>query len=154
MTLNQVIQRLQTIAENHRQINSFQYGAIADWLANAQPKAECPVMFVDHSNGNISTTQRLTTHNFNIYLLDLVNASNNAMSNETEVLSDMLSVAEDVISIIKSPDYENATLPWFSPGDAAVSMVVDDTTDRMAGVLIAISISTLFEPNRCQVPTL
>lgn len=154
MTLNQVINRLQTIALSHKQINHFYYGSIAEWLENGD--VQYPACFVEHNTSNISSTGRTVTHQFRVYFLDLVNVSNDAKGNEVEVLSDMMSVAQDIVFACKDPDYEspaNDNLAWFTTGDAPAILYKDKLKDVTAGVSIDLPISTLMDIDRCAIPT-
>ena len=154
MTLNQVIARLQAIALSHRQIETFYYGNLWEVLNATEGKVTYPLCIVEHNTSTISAAQRLTSHRFRIYLFDLVNVANDTESNETEVLSDMMSVAEDLVALIKSPIYESGDNDvWLAPGEAAVALFTEKLNDMTAGVAIDIDIASPYPLDRCQVPT-
>ena len=149
MTLNQVIQRLQSIALAHRQINHFYYGNLAEWLAQETGKVEYPACFVEHNTSAISSVSKLVTHNLRIYFLDMVNKVNNPGANENEVLSDMLTVAGDIIALFKQPDYQDT---WYIEGTAAMTLYSEKLSDYVAGVSIDLPVQTFYFTDACSVP--
>ena len=150
MTLNQVIQRMAAIAGAHKMIRTFAYVRSATaYIVEAGKKINYPLCLVEHNAGQISSTQHFATHNVRIYLLDLVNRSNNADANEQDVLSDMHGVALDLIALFRDPAYFDT---WFIEGNATVSMISDTGADYLAGVGFDLPINTFFLGDRCQVP--
>lgn len=149
MTLNQVIARIQAIALAHKQINHFYYGNLSEWLAQESGKVQYPACFVEHNTGAITSTGKTTTHNFRLYFLDLVNMVNEAGANETEVLSDMTSVAQDIIALMKDHAYEDS---WFVEGTATMTLYSEKLTDHVAGVSIDLPVQTYYLTDACAVP--
>jgi len=148
MTLNQVISRLRSIALAHKQINHFYNGNVSEWLS--QPgKVQYPACFVEHNSSNISSTGKLLTHNFRIYFLDLVHMVNESGANEDEVLSDMMSVAGDIIALCKDHVYED---DWFVEGLAPMTLYSEKLADYVAGVSMDLPINTYYLTDACAVP--
>jgi hypothetical protein len=144
------------MAASHRQIKSFYYGNVWEWLQQNTGKVEYPALFVEHNTSNISTSGRTVTHQLRLYFLDLVNVANETETNENDVLSDMLSVAQDIVFMAKDPAYESPASDddaWFTSGDVSAVLYTDKTNDSLAGVSIDLPISTLMIPDRCAVPT-
>lgn len=105
-------------------------------------------MLVEHNSSTISASGKVTTHNFRIYIMSLVNMSNGAEENETEVISDMMSIAEDLMALVRDPSYDD----W-QPGDIAPMQIVSgQLQDYTAGVIMEMPISTYFTVDRCQAP--
>lgn len=153
MTLNQVIKRLQDIALSNSMVKGFVYNGLSEWLEGADVTYPC--CFVEQNNSTISTSGRVVTHQLRVYFLDLVNVSTDAKENEQEVLSDMLSVAQDFVYACKAPAYESPAddrLAWFTTGDAPVTLLKDKLKDVTAGVSIDLPISTTMDIDRCAIP--
>ena len=69
-------------------------------------------------------------------------------SNETEALSDMLEVCQDIIAQLRSQTFE------FDEGlSATLSFFTEDTPDLLAGVKADITIELSYTANRCVVPS-
>lgn len=97
-TLNEVVQSLNDIATNHQQINHFFFGE--EWDFATSGTVNCPAM--------ITVLQPLPlvgstlTYVFKVYIGDLVQKD---LSNKTEVLSDCLLIALDVVYQLQHNDY-------------------------------------------------
>jgi hypothetical protein len=152
MTLNQVIQRLSEIVGAHKQLRSFAYVRSAPeyiFKSMSDKKITYPICVVEHSTGQIQSTQHLSTHQLRLYVLDLVNRANETDTNEQDVLSDAFSIAEDLIALIRDPAYADT---WFTVGDGSVTMIADYTQDYVGGVAFDLPLSTMFFGDRCAVP--
>ena len=152
MTLNQVIQRLSEIVGAHKQLRSFAYVRSAPeyiFKSMSDKKITYPICVIEHSTGQIQSTQHLSTHLMRFYVLDLINRANETDSNEQDVLSDAFSIAEDLIALIRDPAYTDT---WFTVGDGSVTMITDYTQDYVGGVAFDLPISTMFFGDRCAVP--
>ena len=152
MTLNQVIQRLSEIVGAHKQLRTFAYVRSApDYIFStaSDKKVTYPICVVEHSTGQIQSTQHLSTHQLRFYVLDLINLANETNSNENDILSDAFSIAEDLIAMIRDPAYNDT---WFTVGDGSVTMIADYTQDSVGGVAFDLPISTMFFGDRCAVP--
>lgn len=141
-TLNQVVQTIKEIGEAHGQIKTVFFGNLVDFLSKGSDNVY-PAMFYDLTGSSISGTT--LTMNFSLYFMDRMLAE---QSNETEVLSDQLSIAQDIIAQLKFNDFdfyiqENVTLTYF----------MEDTPDLLAGVKADISLDLPFNADRCQVPS-
>ena len=112
-------------------------------------KLTYPLCLIEQSTANISTTGRGLTHTFRFYLLDLVNRSTDKDSNETEVISDMVSVAGDLIALFRDPAYQDT---WFVQGDSSMTIISDSTAEYLAGVAFDLPIQVFYLADRCQVP--
>jgi len=152
MTLNQVIQRLSAIALAHKMIRSFAYvKSVSDYIFEtaSDKKVTYPICVVEHNSSRIGTTERLNTHTFRFYILDLINTVAATKANEQDVLSDAFSIAGDLIALVRDPDYTDT---WFAVGDANTTMIADYTQDAVGGVAFDFPISTFYLSDRCQVP--
>lgn len=148
MTLNQVIQRIKTLALSHRQIGSFYFGEVPEFDANGD--IEYPGCFLEQLPGSINRIEKRQFFNFRVHLYDRVLVSENTEGNETEVLSDIHSVAADLLSLLMSPAYE---YDWEVEEIIPITPVTETLNDMVAGVYMDISVSVDFLADSCQVPS-
>ena len=147
LTLNQVIQRLQTLALSHKQINHFFIGDIDEFLDDAD--VQYPALFCEIKPSQNSRTQRQTTFNFDFYFLDLVGVSSNSLVNEWEVKSDMTSVALDYLAMLMYSGYQDS---WDIATESSMEFRDYQLHDLASGVKISVGVSVRFAADRCQVP--
>jgi hypothetical protein len=141
VTLNQLIAKLQTIATNHEQINSFFFGDIAD-LGTEKPM-QYPVLFADVAPSNF--TYKVIGLNLQIMVMDIVKKD---LSNENDVISDTLQIIEDVIIELRNPSevfliQDSINLTPFS----------DSQGDEVSGWTANITINIPSNYNSCAVPS-
>ena len=74
--------------------------------------------------------------------------SENSKDNELDVQSDMLSVAEDLLSQFDDSVYTD----WRISNSSPTVFVRDETPDIVAGVVVDISIEKLFVKDTCAIP--
>jgi len=147
LTLNQIIQRLETLALSHKQIKSFFVGDVADLLSYKD--VEYPLCYVNVDAGQVSTSEKKTTFNFKVYFLDLLNVSDKALQNEWELKSDLTSIAQDYIAMV---NYSGYSKDWQTDVNYNLQIKTYDMNDVCVGVQVDIAVKTLFANNRCQVP--
>lgn len=141
VTLNQLIDKLQTIATNHEQLNSFFFGDIAD--LGADSPIQYPVLYADVAPSNFS--YKVIGLNIQMMVMDIVKKD---LSNENEVLSDCLQMMEDVIIELRNPSeifliQDSISLTPFS----------DSQGDEVSGWTANITINIPSNYNSCAVPS-
>jgi hypothetical protein len=141
VTLNQLIDKLQTIATNHEQLNSFFFGDIAD--LGADSPIQYPVLYADVAPSNFS--YKVIGLNLQMMVMDIVKKD---LSNENDVLSDCLQIIEDVIIELRNPSeifliQDSISLTPFS----------DSQGDEVSGWTANITISIPSNYNSCAVPS-
>lgn len=140
-TLNQIVKQFQTIAENHKQINTFGFGDV--WEIATSGTINYPMMWVSLENSSINN--KVETLKFNFIFMDAVK---NGEVNETEVLSDQREIAKDVIGQLQSNIYD-----WEFVGDG---VTLEDFTERfvdsVSGWTCSISLDLPYTFNRCAMP--
>lgn len=147
LTLNQVVRRIKTLALSHQQINTFYSGD--NFEADAGADIVYPICVCEKVPGSIDRAQKLTTYNFRLYFLDRVLIAEDSEGNEDEVLSDMASVANDMMAMLMYSGYED---DWII-GDLAVHQSVTEVlNDMVSGSVLDVSVSVDFIADRCQVP--
>ena len=142
MTLNQVVQNINTLALAHKQIKSVYFGDLADYLSRGVDNIY-PSLYYDVTGSNI--VDKALTLNFSLYFFDRMLPED---TNETEVLSDMLEVCQDILAQLRQNDWE------FDLGiNVTISFFTENTPDLLAGVRADISLELPFYADRCQVPS-
>lgn len=148
LTLNQVLSRVRSIGEAHKQIRKYeQVGLVTD--EENEHTRKYPYMGVIFIPSSISGATKKTSFAFTLQFFDLVNQSADAKLNEWDVVSDMVSVAQDIFAQILNPNYSD----WFITLDNQLRPVFEGGNDMYAGVELDLTISTVFTANRCQVPS-
>lgn len=147
MTLNQVLKRIKTISLSHKQIRDYRKGLVTDFFADKT--AKYPAACLQDLNGNISTSGHASTFNYRLFLADLVHVSADTGSNEDDVLSDMVSIAMDLLAQLNYGGYDD----WKVSTDNNLEFFVEREGDMLAGVIIDFSVRIMYEQNVCQVPT-
>ena len=142
MTLNNIVQTITNLANAHQQIKSVYFGDLADYLSRGSDNVY-PSLYFDLTGGNIA--ERSLVLNFSLYFFDRMLHEE---TNETEVLSDMLEVCQDIIAQLRSQSFE------FDEGlSATLNFFTEDTPDLLAGVRADITLDLPFLANRCIVPS-
>lgn len=141
-TLNQIKKVLEEIAESHGVINDFGFGA--DYDRGLSTTTKYPLMYAEVQASSFDDKMLLMP--FNIVLSDRVDKGAN---NETDVLSDMLTVAMDVRAMLNSPDNYNS----FKVGTSGVlTPFRDSTDDETAGWVLEVTFELIDLKDRCNVP--
>lgn len=149
LTYKQVLGRLQSLAIHHKQINTFVLGRFNTFLDGSDVRY--PALFIDpERTGSLSESELLYQHSFTLYFFDLLDIADNALLNEWEVKSDMLSVAMDYIAMLNYTGFQHT---WTIDSEAPISIKDYQLQDLTAGVSVRVTIGTRFDANKCQVPT-
>jgi hypothetical protein len=148
MTLKQVISRLTELAESHRQINHFFIGGFDEFLDDED--VVYPALFCElKSDSTISLANRVANLNFTFYFFDLMDTANRSLENVWDVTSDMASVAQDYLALLKDQEYTD----WEIGDDYNMTIRDYELQDLTCGVSVDVTIGIRFDANRCQVPT-
>lgn len=147
MTLNQVIQRINTICTAHLQIRSFYYGLAVDFLADKTTRY--PAVFLQDGGARISTNGHATTLNYRIFFCDLVHVSTDTKNNEQDVKSDMLSIAMDIVTQMNNGGYSD----WALSSDNTLQFFVEENGDMYAGCFMDFSVRIMFKQDACFIPS-
>lgn len=140
LTLNQTVDLLTKLGESHKQIETVYFGDVWEFLAQKDNKY--PAMFINLSNSNISGKDM--TYSFSLFFLDRQLQDE---SDETDVLSDQLQIAQDIWAMINYPKFE-----WRVGEDASIDYFTENENDYLAGVKMDIQLSYGILTDRCQVP--
>jgi len=147
MTLNQVLKKLEQLALSHQQINHFFFGDIVEWLANGDLRYPC--CFVEIVKCEINKDDKQTKYNFNIWFLDLVDVSTEAMNNEQDCMSDLTSIAEDYLAMLNYSGYQDV---WTINTSYDLEYYTEKFEDLTVAVRTSVSIGVDYLSDRCAVP--
>lgn len=150
MTLNTIVSRIRALALAHDQVSSFYFGQPFEFDdEGGAGSINYPSCFLEILPGTINRTDHLQTFRFRMYLMDQVGVSKETEGNETEVLSDMSSVAADILAMLMNFDDQQDYL--ISP-DTSFTPSTERFGDMIAGVEVDFGVSVDFLADRCQVP--
>ena len=141
LTLNQIVKQITTFGNNHKQIKFVYFGDVWERLSNGE--VTYPAMFFTLIDAQILTKQ--IQYNFSIYVMDRMLMEE---TNETDVLSDMTLVAQDMVAKLRSPEYN-----WLTGDNMAMSFYTESDPDYLAGVKIDFSLTLSSLNDTCQIPT-
>lgn len=142
VTYKQIISDLEMIADQHEQINSFNFGDLEELTMNTQTDEE-PVYTKMMVIPNTTTLdQNQVTYNFSIIITDIVNDD---LSNQKDLMSDTLEIIKDVFSILYMSQYQ---AEW----NASVTPFLERFETVLGGWTMDIQITQPFEYNRCDLP--
>ncbi len=141
-TLNNILNGLNRIATAHRQIDRFGFGDLHEFETSGV--TQYPAMFVEGQP--VVKERRLTKYRMRVYLFDKVLKDE---SNETEVLSDLIRLAEDLIAEIKPPSWT-----WYAELGQTPTIEYDTerTMDWLAGAWFDVEFRLPNKDDRCQIP--
>jgi hypothetical protein len=141
MTLNQIVKQITTFGNNHEQINFVYFGDVWERLSNGE--VTYPAMFFTLGDAQILTKQ--IQYNFSIYVMDRMLMEE---TNETEVLSDMTLIGQDLVAKLRSPEYN-----WLASDNMPISFYTESDPDYLAGIKIDFSLTLSSLNDTCQIPT-
>lgn len=141
MTLNQIVKQITSIGDNHEQIKFVYFGDVWERLSNGE--VTYPAMFFTLIDAQILAKQ--IQYNFSIYVMDRMLMEE---TNETEVLSDMTLIGQDIVAKLRSPEYN-----WIANDNMTLSFYTESDPDYLAGVKIDFSLTLSSLNDTCQIPT-
>jgi len=140
MTLNQIVKQITTFGNNHEQIKFVYFGDVWERLSNGE--VTYPAMFFTLIDAQILAKQ--IQYNFSIYVMDRMLMEE---TNETDVLSDMTLIGQDIVANLRSPEYN-----WIASDNMPMSFYTESDPDYLAGVKIDISLTLSSLNDTCQIP--
>ena len=143
MTLNQIIQTIQTKAESHKMVGKFAVGADFDFAVDEVKYY--PIVWLVPNGFTFNTDTRLVSYQFALMVMDRTFESS---SNTIEVLSDTAGIIIDIVTLLKrsDEDFEISVSGTAEP-------FYDSRTDVVAGHVIDFTINTPYLESYCDIPT-
>lgn len=143
MTHNEVVYLLESIANNHYQINGFGFGDAWEYLSTSTPQTPCLWGILNGSTRN----DKEINLNYTLLVFDQVKRGE---ENENNVLSDCHRILLGVLSILNSPTYQTQFI-------LGKSSNLQDFTERFDNVVTGwscdITIRIPFDNNPCAEPS-
>ena len=112
ITFRNVVGYLETIAENHFEINSFHSGQLDEVDINKLGAEDYTILYAEPGSATIDTG--VLTYNFSIYIMDMVNdqvlgdSPNNQRTGRVDTYSETLQTLQDVINEFKQSLYSTS----------------------------------------------
>jgi hypothetical protein len=147
MTLNSVVNRLESLALSHRQINHVFFGEVVEFLANGD--IQYPACCFDINNSVISKEEHLTKFTFEVWFLDLANVDMLSSANELDVLSDLTDIAQDYIAMLFFVDYQD---DFTITPSSNIEYFREKFEDLTIAAKITVTVAVDFLADRCAVP--
>jgi hypothetical protein len=141
MTLNQIVKQITEFGNNHEQIKFVYFGDVWERLSNGE--VTYPAMFFNLNDAQILAKQ--IQYNFSIYCMDRMLMEE---TNETEVLSDMTLVGQDMVASLRDHIYN-----WVISDNMSVTFFTESDPDYLAGLKIDFSLTLSSLNDTCQIPT-
>ncbi len=141
LTLNQIVKQITEFGNTHEQIKFVYFGDVWERLSNGE--VTYPAMFFSLIDAQILAKQ--IQYNFSIYVMDRMLMEE---TNETEVLSDMTLIGQDMVAKLRDHVYN-----WIASDNMTLSFYTESDPDYLAGVKIDFSLTLSSLNDTCQIPT-
>jgi len=141
-TFNQLIQKFQTLADQHLQIQRFGTGAIEDVNTFSPASGEFPVLWVIPQAARLSTNNLVYT--MRILVFDIDETSD---TNKNELYSDTLLILNDIFQQFKNGDDDYEVI-----SDAIATPFNQRFVDYCTGWFCDVEISTDINNSLCIIP--
>jgi hypothetical protein len=147
LTFNQIVDRIRTLSLSHSQVNDFYFGDPHEYNSNGD--ITYPAVFLESFPGVVDRANKIQRYTFRMYCYDLVNVAADTEANETEVLSDMSQVADDILAMLFNPVYQD---DWIIGDTALKGFGTEKLDDMVAGAEVELTIGVEYLADSCQVP--
>jgi len=141
-TFNQIITAFQTIATEHKQINTFGVGDI--WEIETSGTITYPLMWAQPDISRVE--ENVFVSSWKLLFMDIIHKDER---NENDVLSDMELVALDIIAQLQAPSYEFD----FNASGITLERFTERFTDYVGGVMINVELRIPYNADRCAIPS-
>lgn len=142
MTYNQVVKEIKTILESHAMIKSVRNATPREWLFHdEQPIFPISCFAINSGSLNIGREQ---VYNITLWFLD---KSGMEAEFETDVCSDQLQIAADIVSKLR-----NGANSWLIDNNITYNLVLDKFEDYLSGVELTINMTTISDFDACDIP--
>jgi len=146
LTFNQILQRIRQVTLSHNQVRNYYYGKPTDFLTDKT--TQYVSVFLQDDGGSLNISSKIRTNKFKLFVLDLVNVSDDTLLNSQDVQSDCLAIAEDLIALLD----DDAFSDWALLSDNNFEFLFEEFADMVGGVVVDITIRTPYTKDRCSVP--
>ena len=144
MTYNQLITTIQSLLQSHAMIKTAKNVTPKEWLLRDEQPVY-PIATFSVNSGSINKG-REQIYNVQFFFLD---KSGKEAEFETDVISDQMQTASDIISLMRG-----GRNSYSIDDNISFNAISDKYEDFLAGIELTINISTQNEFTGCDVPTL
>lgn len=152
ITFKQILTYFSQIGYNHEQIRSFGWGDFKQLTMDVETKIEplYPRMYIVPGPVDLKTNE--INYSFSIVIADIINEN---QDNLEEVLSDNLSIAQDIFTVFhqsyteRSGNFSNFVVADFEPD---VVPFIEQYETTLGGWTMNLKLSQPFDYNSCLVP--
>lgn len=142
MTLNQIIQIIQSQADSHKMVNKVAVGADYDFAVDEVKYY--PIVWIIPNGFNFSTDNRTVDYQFAMMVMDRKWEDD---SNTIDVLSDSAGIILDIVTLLRRYDAEFEMIV-----NGTAEPFFDSSTDVVAGHAIDFIIRTPYLESYCDIP--
>jgi hypothetical protein len=142
MTYNQVVNEIQTLLESHKMINTVKFAAPVEWL-NWDNQPVFPLSYFAINRGGLNAG-REQTYQIEMWFLDKSGVESEF---ETYVVSDMHSVAADIISTLRK-----GSNPYVIDPQISWDAVSEKFEDYLSGIFLTFNLSVVSAYDACSMP--
>ena len=141
-TLNQILNTLTTICQNHAQINDFNFGEVTDISTEQE---NYPLVWADVLGSSIE--DKVLSLNLLIKVMDIQKGD---QSNERDTLSDTLSISQDIYAALTNPIYQDL---FEISNSVSLNPIREGLPDNVNGWDLNIIFELAQLKDRCQIPS-
>lgn len=142
LTLNQLTKTITEIGQAHKQIKTTYNGSVLDFLSKGSDVIY-PAFVFDLNGGRIDGT--VMTLDFLMFFFDRVRPE---LDNETEVLSDQILTATDIVAQLRYQLFD-----FYTNESNSMVFFKEETPELLSGVRLSVSFEIPYDADRCAVPT-
>ena len=143
MTYNQIVKEIRTVLENNAFLHSVKFATPTEWI-NWEGVPELPIGLYAINQGTFDMGYQ-NSYNVEVWLLDKSGVEGEF---ETEVISDMHQVANDIVNAISL-----SSAPYAVQKPITWTAISDKFEDYISGITFVLTIQTNGEFSYCDFPT-
>jgi hypothetical protein len=140
MTINEIKNLINSLADEHLEINDFGWGDI--WEIGESKSITYPLMYCTPQNSSISG--KVFNFNISIIFADLVYGDE---KNEDDVINDQMMICQDIIAQLRSDEYD-----FNLSQNVQIQFFTERLSDLVAGVRADLSFALPYTNDRCAFP--
>jgi len=142
LSINALLQVIQTVAEAHSQINKFAAGQRYDF--SASEALQYPCLWVVPNGGSLDVAGKRMDYRFTFIMMDL---DNHDGTNQIEVLSDTALILADIIAVLQNE--AEAQQQWQLTTGSGFEPFADAQLDTVSGYIADVTISVMYDGDVC-----
>ena len=144
VTIKQINKHLNTFADDHLQIHSYQFGYIYDMATSGT--IDYPLMFVQPESSGVRKGEM--EYKFTVFIMDLVQKGD---GDWIDVLNDMQRIASDIVTEIRQGGFAG-TYDWTLSEGVNMTSFKERWDEEVTGWSLNITIKTDWDYNQCAIP--